>query len=502
MRRRRTIYFNDARHYYLWVFEPPLDLQDAWRPVDEVAGTAVDTFIYGVERGDGLFYPSKVGLTFGDDKRPFRATYEWRAWQSMRSLVERGLDPLTVLIDRAHDKGMEFFASLRMSGYGGMDEAHMVQAPDSWDEEKRQLLSSSLRADYSHRDVRDHQLAVLEELTTEYPVDGIELDFGFAPFYFGPDEGKKSLATMTGYVRKIADMVRARPGGRGTLGARVLPTEEMCLTAGLDVRAWLTEGLVDFVAPVLYQSMLLDPDLPIDWLVQAAHDSEVSVYPLLQPWVRDETTESPARRYPTPDIMRATAANFWDYGADGLYTWFLHWPLEDAERRTLAELGDPELIKERDKRYVLRRRGEAAAELGYDAAIPLEIPSADPSRRYAIPFYIADDIQGASDRVRRIRLWVSFANLASGDRLTVLLNGQSLADETCLRDFGRDAGPAALYSLEFHLRRVRPHRGRNVLEVSLDGRPDELIGGVTVQDVEITVEYGPYPSSMRVSGKE
>ena len=33
MRRRRTIYFNDARHYYLWVFEPPLDLQDAWRPL-------------------------------------------------------------------------------------------------------------------------------------------------------------------------------------------------------------------------------------------------------------------------------------------------------------------------------------------------------------------------------------------------------------------------------------------------------------------------------------
>ena len=48
-RKRRTIYFNDARHYYLFVFEPPMTMQDAWRPVDEVAGTAVDTFIYGVE---------------------------------------------------------------------------------------------------------------------------------------------------------------------------------------------------------------------------------------------------------------------------------------------------------------------------------------------------------------------------------------------------------------------------------------------------------------------
>ena len=56
-RRKRTLYYNDARHYYLYVFEPPMAIEDAWVPIDEVAGTAVDTFVYGVERGDGLFYP-------------------------------------------------------------------------------------------------------------------------------------------------------------------------------------------------------------------------------------------------------------------------------------------------------------------------------------------------------------------------------------------------------------------------------------------------------------
>ena len=114
MRRRRTIYFNDARHYYLFVFEPPMSLEDAWRPVDEVAGTSVDTFSYGVERGDGLFYPSKVGMRFGADIQPFEQAAYWRLWHNMQSLIDRGLDPLTVLIDRAHEKGMEFFASLRL----------------------------------------------------------------------------------------------------------------------------------------------------------------------------------------------------------------------------------------------------------------------------------------------------------------------------------------------------------------------------------------------------
>ena len=55
MRQHRTIYFNDARHYYLFVFEPPMRLEDAWSAVDEVAGTSCDTFSYGVSRADGLF---------------------------------------------------------------------------------------------------------------------------------------------------------------------------------------------------------------------------------------------------------------------------------------------------------------------------------------------------------------------------------------------------------------------------------------------------------------
>ena len=61
---RRAMYFNDARHFYLYCYEPPMQLEDAWRPIDEVAGTSVNTFIYGVESG-GLFSNTKVGLRWG-----------------------------------------------------------------------------------------------------------------------------------------------------------------------------------------------------------------------------------------------------------------------------------------------------------------------------------------------------------------------------------------------------------------------------------------------------
>ena len=166
MRRPRTIYFNDARHYYLFVFEPPMRLEDAWRPIDEVAGTAVDTFIYGVSRADGLFYPSGKGRRFGANLESFAMAPYWRVWENMQSLIDQGLDPLQVLVDRAHEQGMDFFASLRMGDFPGMDGKY--------------TLSGGGRG-YVHREVREHQLGVLEELATQYPVEGVELDLAAAP---------------------------------------------------------------------------------------------------------------------------------------------------------------------------------------------------------------------------------------------------------------------------------------------------------------------------------
>ena len=130
MRKKRTIYFNDARHYYLFVFEPPMRMEDAWVPVDEVAGTAVNTFSYGVSRADGLFYPSKIGIRFTEDLETRERSHDWRSWYNMQSLIDQGLDPLTVLIDRAHEKEMEFIASLRMGAYGGIDPDHVFKSMD------------------------------------------------------------------------------------------------------------------------------------------------------------------------------------------------------------------------------------------------------------------------------------------------------------------------------------------------------------------------------------
>ena len=99
-------------------------------------------------------------MRFGADIQPFDQAAYWRVWNNMQSLMDRGLDPLTVLIDRAHEKGMDFFASVRLGCYGGMDPA---------------LNTKTGGRGYVNKEVRDHVYAVLEELATDYATDGLEL---------------------------------------------------------------------------------------------------------------------------------------------------------------------------------------------------------------------------------------------------------------------------------------------------------------------------------------
>ena len=482
MRKQRTIYFNDARHYYLFVFEPPMRLEDARVPVDEVAGTAVDTFVYGVSRADGLFYPSRIGRMFGDDLRPFQHVHEWRAWENMQSLIARGLDPLTVLVDRAHEKDMDFIASLRMGAYGGMAPEH--------------ALNTGGRG-FVHPEVRDHQRAILKELAMRYAVEGVEMDFaaspGGCPFWLRTEDVAEYTPVMTDFVRETAEIVRGRPGGPALIGARVYPTEELNLKTGLDVRTWLREGVVDFVVPMLYVDFVLDANMPVGWLVEAAHDRDISVYGMLQPYCSDESRRFNTAGNATPAMMRAAAANFLELDVDGLYTWFLPWPLDESGRSLLTQLGDPDLIREADKHYFLRRRCEAAAEFDYGASLPLEMPLPEPGKFRRMPFSIADDPE--NDRIRRVRLRMGISNLVSADRLEIRLNGARLDVGSCRRSPIRSRDPYAGQLLEFDLENVRPRKGQNALEISLRERPPGFEGGIVIEDVEIFVDYGTYPTS-------
>ena len=483
MRRRRTIYFNDARHYYLYVFEPPMKLEDAWRPVDECAGTGVDTFVYGVQSG-ALFYPSKVGMRFGADTEEFSHAANWRVWNNMQSLIDRGIDPLAILIDRSHEKGMDFFASMRLGSYTGIDPTHDLKSGGKG---------------WVHPEVRNHQRDVLEELSIEYPIDGIELDFAAPPggssWYFNKEDVGEYTPVMTDWVREVSAIVRGREGEPGQVGARIYPTEAINLSAGLDVCTWLEEGLLDYVVPMVYAHTSIDCNLPIDWIVERAHAADTAVYPLVQPdYYPGNKQKGPSgtlnsRIYASPFMIRAAASNFWDRGADGMYTMWLEWPLDETQNRILKELSDPNLLKEANKHYCAGRRSHYSELVGYERPLPLEIAYSDTDTIHRIPFYVADDFETDSGRICQVTLKIQISDLVLNDKLTIRLNGKSLSTEPLLRDFGNRINAYSGQWLEFTLETVLPCKGHNLLDIKLDGRAERMVSPLIVEDVEVIVEY-------------
>lgn len=490
MRQHRAIYFNDARHYYLFVHEPPMRMVDAWSAVDEVAGTGIDTFVYGVSRDDGLFYPSRVGRRFGEDADgSFDMAAYWRVWHNMQSLLDQGLDPLQVLIDRAHERGLDFVASLRMGGYPGLP---------------TELSVVNGGRGMALEEVREFQFSLSEELLTSYSSEGIELDFAAAPagtaHWFQPEEAQQQAPVMTEFVRRIADCARQRPGEPGLVGARIYPTPELNERTGLEIERWLQEGLVDYLVPMVYGDMVLDSAMPLDWIVEAAHAADVSVYAMLQPYCVDGTAPGTTREYPTPAMFRAAAANYSLAGVDGLYTWFMSWPLGEQQRDVLGQLADPVQIAEGDKHYFVRSAPAETGGLQYPAALPVTIdPATDLGKRFAVPMIVGDKLEQsvvADSRIVAVELRLSINELTTLDRFEIRLNGELLDGETVRRQPTNVISPYSGQALSIELRHRRPVTGNNQIEFALLERPAGLVSPLRIDAVELIVRYDTYSTTV------
>ncbi len=183
--------------------------------------------------------------------------------------------------------------------------------------------------------------------------------------------------------------------------------------------------------------------------------------------------------------MRAAASNFWQADVDGMCTWFMDWPLGDVQRRILTDIGDPDLSREGNKHYFLRQRAENPDSFVYGAELPVAI-KADPKETHEISFTISDDAE--NERIGRMLLKINVADLVPPDRFEVSLNGVSIEPEPCRRiPRWHDAFTGVW--MEFELNKVRPHRGPNSLQIALRERPEGFEGEISIDDVEIIVEY-------------
>ena len=110
MQKPKLIYYNDSRHYLMYRYDPPLSRHVLQQPVDEILGTGVDTLFFGLASGSTFLHDSRVGKRWGEGVSDHNSGIMWwRAAKNLERALADGLDPLQVVIDRAHEKDIQMY---------------------------------------------------------------------------------------------------------------------------------------------------------------------------------------------------------------------------------------------------------------------------------------------------------------------------------------------------------------------------------------------------------
>ena len=491
--RRRIMYNNDRGSV---IFPPhlyPMSLEQYYDCVDQLLGTQIETYVQCIS---GTTH-REAG---GEIQRPYvgSGSSRWREARNWRHVDSLGIHPPTGLLDRAKDKGLEAIASLRMNdahfAYSQEGPEAPGQASKFWREHPecridptvdtgRVLRSTAdwprVLYDYSHPLVQELVLDIIDRTFEKCDADGFELDFLRHPYFFKPEEALDNLDVMTDLLKRARhrlDEIGAAKGRHLVLGALVPAGAGRAREKGLDVLTWIAEGLLDYVVPKHYVLFLMD--VPIEEYVVAADGTRTQVYACLENWPSTEAGDP-------IESFRGAAASYWESGVDGiyLYNYFNHrpHPHTDADRRILQEIGDPQLIRRKDKRFAL-----ISVDPKESYQLPLELTG-----DHSVHFTLGDDADSASEEwsLKSVRLRLEFSNLVvEEDQVEFELNGAVLPFDRFEPKF--DVASYDFKWLEYDLTRGQlPRKGANELVIRLKGRCPEISYPLLLKQLEVLTRY-------------
>ncbi len=255
---------------------------DVRRQIEPYRDTDFSRLYWEAGMGDLMYYPSKIGSL---------ATFSWvkqncfvgdrLAGETYADFQAKGIDPFGVALDYSHEIGLEFHASYRVGGF------HFPPPQEHWNHdglydrhpEWRCLDRSGKpmpRISYAFPGVREFVYSIFHELAT-YPIDGVSLLFNRSLPILGYEEPLASgfkeaygadprsldekdprwmsyrASVLTGFMRELRGRLRdeERRLGRKPIAvtAVVMSSRDENYGYGLDLDAWVTEGLIDTLLP-------------------------------------------------------------------------------------------------------------------------------------------------------------------------------------------------------------------------------------------------------------
>lgn len=511
MKRRRIIVNNDF--FNIFQIEPPVEDQDIHDAVDKIAGTQVDTL--------ALYVPSCFGESLLDQDlvQLYNHPEGDTCLANLHRFAEEGRDPFLVVLERAKEKGLEFFASLRMNDTHYKDQPFSPFLDQFYYDNLHNRIGPpdgrrNTELDYRKSAVRKYYFNIIRDTVERYDIDGFELDLTRNCAFFPRDYPEECAPVMTQFVRQVRALLdewSLERGKRLCLSVVVPYSLRGCRKEGLDLPTWARLGLIDLACLSTPFLATFDHDV---------HDTKLKLpgVPVYAGCDRNFRygLDGTGRVVPM-QAYRAMAMNYLRQGADGIYLYnVMSWTMNyekasravkrdggqgeterapiDYDRGLMDEVGAIETLQYLDKLYVLSP-GEDSTQQRLPATVPAQGEA-------TVCVEIGDDIAAAAaeERIDRIYVQTVSADCADYDNYTVKLNTVDLSRQYAFVAFAekpeevllfpepgrRGALPEPEKVRRHPVRPIDLHAGTNYITIKSYRDP------LTITDVEVAILYNSH----------
>lgn len=485
-RRRRVIFNNDGDD----IWAKGADTRDKFLKLRHtpLLGTHVDSIYYCTTQSFNHFtHANEVAEIFRAKSGNF-------AGNNLASFLQQGTDGLRMSSEFAREHGIETIWTLRMND---IHDAWTPEFLSDWKRADPTRVMSTREAsmtyddrrrlwtlvDFEHPDVEPRLIEIIREVLQNYDIDGVELDFLRAPFYFrsgfaGKPATDEQIGVLTRIVRNIRSLVldESRKQQRVfLLAARVPSTIVLCRRIGIDIAAWLDGNLIDTLT---LGGGYITFDLPIQDMVTLAHRHGIPVYPCLsQSGLMYRSPRGTSTRQ-APEAWFGAASALWAGGADGIYTFNLFpGPGSDQDRRyatkVLSAIGSEETLRSSTIQYAISDAGSwmpshfwAKDAADFTQALPLSLKPNEMTRTY---MFVPEDLRGADISVTA-ELRVDFTGLRDDSTPVILFGSANFGPQSD----GRRVADVRRFTCRVPLQAIT--QGKNRVMVSVADAGAKLVG--------------------------
>ena len=341
----------------------PTTAEEIRRHVEPYRDSDISRLYWEAGIGDLVFYDSDIGtMPTADGLDDFGRRGDRLLAESWRAFRDNGIDPFEVALEYAHDLGLEFHASYRPAGFRFPAPHEQFNRGATFYLDHPELRgtdragNATPRIAYSYPETRSFVVSLLKEMAghavdgvcvlynrrpplVEYEaplVEGFVKEFGLDPRDLDTNDPrwlKFRCGALTKFHRELRAAVDEAAEERGLdrrleISAVVMSSEEENLANGMDLRAWISEGLVGTIVP--YTSVLVLDSMAdswtdisdLDFFVDITRDTPCKLAPNMMP--REISAED----------YRSRAAAIYGAGAEHIFLWDT-----DAQQPRLATPG-------------------------------------------------------------------------------------------------------------------------------------------------------------------